>query len=143
MRQKAKKTQRLVTSFVKKGKTKQTVKKLAKIKKIKNKGVARISEAGRATRWIEGQVGNPAGVDPKRLSIGSILKKLGGDFITVKWFDKKFRGTRLECIMWIQVQKAGMGDKDAINFIAERTEGKVIQPITVPSDEPIHIKIEK
>lgn len=74
--------------------------------------------------WKKGQSGNPKGRPPKKLCIPDILRKILNEPSPV---NKK--ATVLDEICRKAAQQAMAGDKDARNWIADRTEGKALERI--------------
>jgi len=68
--------------------------------------------------WMPGQSGNPNGRKPKINTIPDILRKIGDEDGTV---DGK---SKLDVIMYKVFQFALEGKPWAVQFIADRTEGK-------------------
>jgi hypothetical protein len=84
--------------------------------------------------WKKGQSGNPNGRPPKVKSIPDILRKIGEEEGTL---DGK---SKLDVIMYKVFQYALEGKPWAVQFIADRTEGKAkeIREVT-NKNEPIKI----
>lgn len=74
-----------------------------------------------STKFKKGQSGNPKGRPKKNLHIPDILAKIGSEEIS----SGNFTGTKLDMIMNKVYQEAFAGKSWAVQFIAERTEGKV------------------
>lgn len=71
--------------------------------------------------WQPGQSGNPNGRPKKEITISDILRA---------GLDEKIDGkTRREHILNKVLWMAGAGDKWAIEFIADRTEGKALERV--------------
>tara|TARA_B100000965_G_C19599822_1_gene761950 strand:- start:56 stop:364 length:309 start_codon:yes stop_codon:yes gene_type:complete len=69
-------------------------------------------------RWKQGRSGNPNGRPKKNLCIPDILKEIGNE--------ENIDGiNNLEMVMRVVFKKALNGEIKAIEFIAERLEGKV------------------
>ena len=86
-------------------------------------------------RFIPGH-GFAKGRPKKNLSIPDILRKVGEEI----WYDenKSPVGEKLEVIMRKVYSEALGGKSWAVEFIANRTEGKPIQPIHIEEHEPIN-----
>jgi len=71
----------------------------------------------------------------KNLSIPDILRKIGDE----TWLDKNKKpiGEKLEVIMRNVFQEALKGKSWAVEFIANRTEGKPIQSMIIDTHKPI------
>jgi len=84
--------------------------------------------------WKKGQSGNPNGRPPKVKSIPDILRRIGDEEGTL---DGK---TKLDVIMYKVFQYALEGKHWAVQFIADRTEGKPKESREVThKSEPIQI----
>ena len=82
----------------------------------------------------KGQSGNPNGRPPKVRSIPDILKKIGEEEGTLDGESK------LDVIMYKVFQYALEGKPWAVQFIADRTEGRPVQTIGISeTDEPIKV----
>ena len=84
------------------------------------------NDIGIDTRFKEGESGNPNG-RPRKFRIKEMLGVMVDEEVRVKGSSDTV--TVLEAILRKIVAKAIDGDKWAISFIADRTEGKPIQPI--------------
>jgi len=82
-------------------------------------------KSGLKEPWKKGQSGNPNGRPKKEVCIPDILRKILHDQNKYT-LDKE---TNLEGICRIAIDQALSGDKDARNFIADRTEGKAIERV--------------
>ena len=85
--------------------------------------------------FVKGVSGNPNGRPKKDICIPEILRGLLGEQSTVD-----VKKTRLEQICFKAITLAEDGDKDARNWIAERTEGKPVQTIGLEGGIEITIK---
>jgi len=81
---------------------------------------------------------NPKGRPPKVKTIGDILRKIGAEKLpksivesAAEIFPKAANMTMLEAAIRMTYVHALKGGAWAIEFIAERTEGKITQPIEV------------
>jgi len=72
--------------------------------------------------WKPGQSGNPNGRPKKEVCIPDILRDLLSKPLPT---DKK--STYLKQICFVAIEQAINGDKDARNWIADRTEGKAVE----------------
>ena len=72
----------------------------------------------------KGKSGNPKGRPKKEVCIPDILHKLLSKPCTQ---DKK--KTNLEKICLVAIEQATSGDKDARNWVADRTEGKAVERV--------------
>lgn len=86
----------------------------------------------------KGEVRNPAGRKPKAKTIPDVLRRLGKEKIPTKIADEMIKMfpdasnmTMFEAIMRMTYLQAFKGQAWALQFIAERTEGKITQPISV------------
>ncbi len=92
--------------------------------------------------WTKGQSGNPAGRPPKGKCIPDLLRKFG-EWKCPESLCKKMQVlfpdakdlTVQEAVYLRVYTEALQGESWAVQFVAERTEGKVVQPqeITLPS----------
>ena len=75
--------------------------------------------------FVKGQSGNPKGRPPKQRCIPDILRKIGAETINTK------DGTmpKMEALMRMVFKSAVEGNSWAVNFIADRTEGKPVQKL--------------
>ena len=87
--------------------------------------------AFKEAQWKKGESGNPKGRPKKELTIPHILREILNEEIDGK--------TRSEIIMQRVVQKAYDGDSWAVQFIADRTEGKPSQHLQVETSKPIKV----
>jgi hypothetical protein len=93
----------------------------------------------------KGKSGNPFGRPTNKCSIAEILREIGN--ITIKEFTLQFgtfKNISLKHALHLSAYEAAVYGQEpwAVEYIAERTEGKVTQPIGLP-DEVIHVRIEK
>ena len=79
------------------------------------------------TQFKPGQSGNPAGRPKKDFCIPDILRKISDE-------DGNKDMTKLEAVLRVAYQKAAQGDLRAIQFIAERLEGKPHQSTSVKAE---------
>ena len=85
---------------------------------IKLKGpVKQVKTRDKQGRWKEGTSGNPKGRPIKKLCIADILKDISSEE-----FDSN--SSKLEKVLRVVFNKALKGDMKAIEFIADRLEGK-------------------
>jgi len=84
-----------------------------------------LPDALKKAQFKKGQSGNPNGRPKKEVCIPDILRKILHDQNKYT-LDKE---TNLEGICRIAIDQALSGDKDARNFIADRTEGKALERI--------------
>lgn len=91
-------------------------------------------------RWVKGQSGNPLGRPKKTKSISDILNKIGSMALTeeargiIKNPWAKQAVTFEQAIMRVTYVMALRGESWAVQFIAERTEGKAVQAFDIMSD---------
>ena len=95
------------------------------------------------TRWKPGQSGNPNGRPPTVKSIPDILRTIGDgpaspDIIKVTKarfpnIDEKTLNAR-QAMLYTAYHQAEHGDKDAREFIATRTEGKIKDVVQITDD---------
>jgi hypothetical protein len=88
-----------------------------------------MSNPNPVTKWKKGQSGNPKG-RPKGPSIGKLLQEIGarpGDLDSDK--------TKLDMVMEKVMEMALEGQPWAVEFIANRTEGKAIETVKTISEE--------
>jgi hypothetical protein len=96
-------------------------------------------------QFKKGVSGNPNGRPPKVRHIPDILEKIGAENVKVKGFE----GVKLEALMRKVYAEAIAGKSWAVQFIAERTEGKVkdvvateqevvfiMENMPMPTDDP-------
>lgn len=88
------------------------------------------SEGSRKTQFKPGQSGNPNGRPPKNISIPDLLREIGNEPVSEHENKAKLR-MALDALY----TKALRGDIKAIEFIANRTEGKSIQPVSSEAAE--------
>lgn len=69
--------------------------------------------------WKKGESGNPSGRPPAPICIPNILREIGAEV------DPETKRTRLQGVMAKVFDYADAGQSWAVQFIAERTEGKV------------------
>lgn len=94
-----------------------------------------------------GQSGNPHGRPKKIRHIPDILARITSERLPpqhraaiAKLFPEiSNRPTFLEAILRIVVQKALKGESWAVEFVAERTEGKVVTPIDLSTGQTMKI----
>lgn len=93
--------------------------------------------------WKPGQTGNPNGRPPTAKCIPDILRSIGDDLAPpslVKALNrifphKDFTGlVNRDCMLWRCYFDAEEGDSSSREFIADRTEGKIRQPIDLGFD---------
>ena len=85
---------------------------------MKLKGpVKQVKTRDKKGRWKEGTSGNPKGRPIKKLCIADILKDISSEE-----FDSN--NSKLEKVLQVVFDKALKGDMKAIEFIADRLEGK-------------------
>ena len=77
-------------------------------------------------RWTKGQSGNPKGRPKKEVCITELIRTFGKTF-----YNEEERITYYKQMTKKLWEKAAEGDMAAINFIAERTEGKAKQQIDI------------
>ncbi len=102
-------------------------------------------------KFKPGQSGNPKGRPPSVRYIPDILKKIGRETITQEklltqirdYFPEVKEVTFQEAVLRMAYLYAIQGKAWAIEFIAERTEGKVPQTISVLDDQEDREKFKK
>ena len=93
---------------------------------------------GNGKRWEPGQSGNPAGRPKKVSSIADILRKIGEENGGSKEYPED---TKQESVLRQVYFFAAKGKAWAVQFIADRTEGKVVQPVDVDSNQSVNILV--
>ena len=86
-------------------------------------------------QFIKGQSGNPSGRPKNKQSIPDLLRKIGSEVIEVNGE----RVTIIEAVCRLAFKRASEGHNWAMQFIADRTEGKPMQPMSVETHEPIQL----
>jgi len=86
--------------------------------------------------WKPGQSGNPKGRPKNIKTIPEILRKIGEEEGT-----KNGEYTKLDVVMRKVFEYALAGKSWAVQFIAERTEGKVTDTHEIIGNDPIPINI--
>jgi len=92
-------------------------------------------------RWVKGVSANPLGRPKKVKCIPDILRKIG-DMIAPKdiqdkmrlRFHSKDKLTMQQAVLMLTYDLAAHGTEWAVEFIAERTEGKAVQAFDIISD---------
>ena len=84
----------------------------------------------------KGKSGNPSGRPKKKQCIPDILRKIGAEEIETKGG----RMTKIEALMHMVYKRAVEGDQWAVNFIADRTEGKPVIKVEGDNDKEIIIR---
>lgn len=74
----------------------------------------------------KGQSGNPAGRPKKGSAIADILNDIGNETIVIK--DGK-EITKRQAVLYKVYEHAVKGESWAVNFIADRTEGKALERV--------------
>ena len=99
---------------------------MSTIKTLKNKDKSREKSNANLNPFKKGQSGNPKGRPKKEHCIADILN----DILKQKSvLDPEKKKTNLQIILEKCVLQAMGGDRDARNFIADRTEGKALERI--------------
>ena len=88
-------------------------------------------EAGsQNTQFQPGKSGNPKGRPKKGFAIADILNMIADEMIRIE--DKEI--TKRELILRVVLDKALEGEQWAVNFYADRTEGKALQLVDLDID---------
>lgn len=99
-------------------------------------------------QFEKGQSGNPDGRPKDKQSIPDLLKRIGEEDVSNKLHDEvqKLFGevevgqlTMMEAVMRMAMMYAIQGKPWAVQFIADRLEGKPRQTIEVETHEPIQL----
>ena len=90
--------------------------------------------------WKPGESGNPAGRPKKHHTIPDILQRIGEEQGT-KVPIAEGGPTKLDVIMQQVFKFAAEGKSWAVQFLAERTEGKVMEKHEVSGQGPIAMEI--
>lgn len=99
-------------------------------------------------KFIKGQSGNPDGRPKDKQSIADMLKRIGEEDVSTKIHGnvKKLFGqvemgdlTMMEAVMRMTMMYAIQGKPWAVQFIADRLEGKPKQTIDIETHEPIQL----
>jgi hypothetical protein len=77
--------------------------------------------------FVKGKSGNPNGRPKRPECIAEILRGIGDEFVEDARTGKKM--SKLEYMLRQVYAAAGKGNMYAINFIADRTEGKAIERV--------------
>jgi hypothetical protein len=94
---------------------------------LKNKESSRDKRLKNLKPFKKGQSGNPNGRKPKELCIPDILRAIGDEIITDPASGKPI--TKIQYLMYQVYARAGKGEPWAVQFIADRTEGKAVERI--------------
>ena len=94
-------------------------------------------------RFIKGKSGNPKGRTPNEKSMAGALRSIGTEEIQIEIDGKMVTMSKLEAIGRKVFQSAFAGHSWAVNFIAERLDGKVPTPIGIEMDDPIKLLLEE
>jgi hypothetical protein len=76
-------------------------------------------------RWKPGESGNPKGRPPKAKCIPDILRMIGEEEVDTQ----KGKITKFEAILRVVYKKAVEGVPWAVEFIADRTEGRAVERV--------------
>jgi len=85
--------------------------------------------------WEKGKSGNPNGRPRKNRCIPDLLRRIGDEEIDTKGG----RISKLEAVLRKTYQLAFDGERWAVEFIADRTEGKAIQSIRQEVDASVDL----
>ena len=87
--------------------------------------------------FVKGKSGNPKGRPPKGRAIADMLNEIG-DETTVQLIDgKEIKITKRKLLMLNTYQRAIAGESWAVQFIADRIEGKARQIMEIDIDQKI------
>jgi hypothetical protein len=110
-------------------------------KKIKISSRGNLDNFGdKRNTWKKGVSGNPHGRPPKEQCIPVQLQQIGGRPLTalmVKDLKREFPGENFEGMNYLQAvmfrvyRRALNGEQAALDFFAERTEGKVTENVNI------------
>lgn len=78
-----------------------------------------------------GSSGNPAGRPKKTPRLVEYIRKLASDQVEVVYNKQKFKGSRWDAVTWVAFQQAQEGSSAARDWLSERYDGKVTQPVRV------------
>ena len=120
------------------------MKKQSNIKPTKTVIKHRSNTSGLKPPWGKGQSGNPKGRPPLTKSIPDLLRRFGEwqcpDSLVKKMqtlFPNAKNLTVQEAVYLRVYTEALQGESWAVQFIADRTEGKIAQALTGPNNTPI------
>jgi len=82
-------------------------------------------------RWKPGQSGNAAGRPKKERCLADLLNRFGEEIIERRIHGKRHMLTRWEALALEVWEAALRGQSWAVQFVAERTEGKVSQGLEI------------
>ena len=85
------------------------------------------------TQFQPGKSGNPKGRPPRGHAIADILNMIADEMVLIE--DGEI--TKRELILRVVLDKALEGEQWAVNFYADRTEGKAIQSVDLDIDGKI------
>jgi hypothetical protein len=111
-----------------------------------------IKENQEERAWKPGMSGNPKGKPPKEFSICTQLQQIGGRQLTpamVRMLEKEFPGEAFDGMNYMQAmmmrvfRKAIDGDNGALEFYADRTEGRVTNSIKIEAPERTQLSDEE
>jgi hypothetical protein len=100
----------------------------------------RVNTDGLRPPWKPGESGNPAGRTPNVKTIPEILRKIGEEEGT-KVSVEDGGATKLDVVMQQVYKFAREGKSWAVQFIAERTEGKVTDTHEIVGQVPIAMEV--
>jgi len=91
--------------------------------------------------WRKGQTGNPSGRPPKAVCIPDILGRIGNEALPEELRGKlpehiKDSPNMLTALMRVTYLRALQGESWAVQFVSERTEGKVKDVVAVERADP-------
>jgi len=100
-----------------------------------------VKPRGQGKRWKPGESGNPKGRTPNVKTIPEILRKIGEEQGTNVALEEGGL-TKLEVVMSQVYKFAKEGKPWAVQFMAERTEGKVTDTLKIIGDSPAMVLAE-
>ena len=115
-----------------------------KIKPAKGGEKQPINTSGLRPRWVKGQSGNPNGRPPVGKCIPDLLRRFG-EWQCPESLCKKMqvsfpnaKNLTVQEAVYLRVYTEALhGESWAVQFIADRTEGKIAQILTGPNNTPL------
>lgn len=91
-------------------------------------------------KWEPGQSGNPAGRPPGSLSWNDALRRaLNRSWRSGEPVTAGERRTQMDRVARAMVEQAAKGNVQAAAWLADRTEGKATQHLTVEGESTVHV----